>query len=196
MKNAGIAFDEIRVALFTDQMEEQLKDYFSDSKVPVLLDGDLAVWDSLAILEYLAEQYPEKMAWPTNFAARAMARSMSAEMHSSFAALRNELPMNCRKFFPGFALSPGVLRDVDRITQLWRSSRQQYGDGGDWLFGSFGIVDAMYAPVVLRFAQYDVPLESIERDYVDMVLSNPHLIEWVNAGKAETEIIAEDEVAV
>jgi glutathione S-transferase len=194
MRQCGIGFEERRIALFTDTYKDELAPYFSNGKVPVLVDGDFVVWDSLAILEFLAERHPDANGWPRDPRARATARAMSAEMHSGFAALRGALPMNCRKRFPGHVIDEAVQRDVDRIVALWEHSRTRYGAGGDWLFGGFSIADAMYAPVVLRFHGYDVPLSGAARDYVQFVLANAHIQDWIEAGRRETEVIGEDEV--
>lgn len=195
MKHAGIEFKEKRVSLFTHDITQHLAPYFSNFKVPILQEDDFIVWDSLAILEYLAEKLPYKHGWPADVRARAMARSVSAEMHSSFTALRSELPMNCRKSFENFQISPAVRKDIDRIKAIWKSCRDQYGRTGPWLFGNFCIADAMYAPVVLRFTGYGVPLNDREREYTRTVIQNPHVIDWVNAGKQEKEIIEIDEVS-
>ena len=194
LKQFDVAFNEIRVPLFTEQTPAQLSPYFSNNKVPVLKDGELLVWDTLAIMEYVNERYLDGKAWPDDAAARAWARSYSAEMHASFAALRNALPMNCRKHFPQYPLTKDVQKDVVRISALWAASRERYGDSGPWLFGSYSIADAMFAPVVLRFSGYDVALDEMAQAYVKHVLKQPAIIEWVEAGKQETEIIEEDEV--
>jgi glutathione S-transferase len=194
MRHFQIPFEEKRIPLFTDTTDEQLAPYFSNYKVPVLLDGEFVVWDSLAILEYLSENYLQAKGWPEDVKARAVARSVSAEMHSSFTNLRNVLPMNCRKKFPGFKLSPEVQTDIDRVKAVWRHCREQYGREGDWLFGEFSIADAMYAPVALRFAGYDVQLENLEAAYVQTILNHPDIIDWIDAGTKETEIIGEDEI--
>ena len=196
MKQAGIDFKEKRVALFTEETDAQLAPYFSNFKVPVLLDNDLSIWDSLAILEYLADKHPELHGWPDDRRARAVARSISAEMHSSFPDLRNQLPMNCRKQFADFIISPEVENDIARITAVWEYCRGQYGQGGPWLFGDFSIADAMYAPVVLRFKGYAVSLESAAHDYVEMMYHNPFIEEWIAAGSTETEVIEADEIEV
>lgn len=196
MKQVGIEFDEKRVALFTEDMDEQLAPYFSNSKVPVLQNNDLTVWDSLAILEYLADKHPERHGWPDDRKARAVARSISAEMHSSFPDLRSQLPMNCRKHFDGFTISPEVENDIERIRGIWKYCRQEYGQSGPWLFGDFSIADAMFAPVVLRFKGYDVPLENTAHDYVETMYHNPFITEWITAGCAESEVIEMDEIEV
>ena len=194
MKNKGIKFTENRIALYMENTMKLLKPYFSGYKVPVLIDDSLVIWDSLAILEYLAEKYPDYNGWPNNSNARATARSVSAEMHSSFSALRNELPMNCRKKFRDFTLSSKVLNDIERIKDVWGYCKKTYGQKGPWLFGEFCIADAMFAPVIIRFEGYGVPLEGVEKDYVQSVINNPFLIEWIDAGKQEKEIIEIGEV--
>ena len=194
MKKKGIKFTEKRIALHMENTTKLLEPYFSGYKVPVLIDDGLLIWDSLAILEYLAEKYPDHNGWPNNSNARATARSVSAEMHSSFSALRNELPMNCRKKFRNFALTSKVLNDIERIRDVWRYCKKTYGQKGPWLFGEFCIADAMFAPVVIRFEGYDVPLEGVEKEYVQLVINDPFLIEWIDAGKQEKEIIEIAEV--
>ena len=194
MRQAGIPFAEKRVALYTDTYTEELQPYFSNNKVPVLQDGELIVWDTLAILEYLAEKHPETHGWPADSRARAVARSISAEMHSSFTALRQAMPMNCRKVFPDFNYDDTVQKDIERICELWAFCRDEFGADGPWLFGAFSMADAMYAPVVLRFQTYDVGLSSIAREYVNTMLENPHVAEWIEAGINEPEIIAQSEV--
>lgn len=191
MRQCGIPFSEQRIALFTDTYKEELKPYYSNFKVPVLLDGDFIVWDSLAIVEYLAEKHGH--GWPADEKARAVARCVSAEMHSSFTALRSAMPMNCRKHFPGFVISDDVQQDIDRIVDLWEHCRTSYGAGGDWLFGDFSIADAMYAPVVLRLHGYDVTTSGIAGDYIQHVLANEHIQDWIEAGRRETEVIGQDE---
>ena len=191
MRQNNITFTENRIALFTDTYKDELRPYFSNFKVPVLLDGDFIVWDSLAILEYLADKHGH--GWPQDARAKAVARCVSAEMHSSFTALRGAMPMNCRKQFPGFVISEAVQRDIERVVELWEHCRQNYGRGGNWLFGEFSIADAMYAPVVLRFHGYDVSLSGIAAEYVQHVLSNDHVRDWIEAGRQEKEVIAGDE---
>ena len=194
MRYFELSFKENRIALFEETTKGLLEAYDSNYKVPVLQDGDLTVWDSLAIVEYLSEQYLEGQGWPEDAAARGVARAISAEMHSGFNNIRNALPMNCRKTFPGFKIKPEVQADIDRIKHLWRLSRKQYGQNGPWLFGEFSIADAMYIPVVLRLVGYDVPLDGIEADYANQVLKLPALQEWISAGIEENEIIEFDEV--
>lgn len=194
LRHHNIGFKERRVPLFVESTRDQLAKYDSDFKVPVLKDGDLVVWDSLSILEYLSEVYLNGGGWPYEPEVRSVARSVSAEMHSSYFSVRHELPMNCRRQFNNISLSPDAEREIGRITALWRKCRTWYGEGGEWLFGDFSIADAMFAPVALRFRGYNIPLESIEAEYVESVINHPAIIEWVEAGKREVEIIEENEL--
>lgn len=194
LKQNDIKFKEIRVALFTETTADQLSQYSSDAKVPILKDGELLVWDSLSILEYISENYLESKGWPQDKSARAMARSISCEMHSSFPNIRNSLPMNCRKQFQNIRLSAQTQREIERIKSLWRDCRTKYGTNGEWLFGQYSIADAMFAPIALRFHGYDIPLEGIEKTYVQSVLNQVAIKDWIEAGKQEKEIIAEDEI--
>ena len=189
MKHLGMTFDEVPVSLFSDTMDEEVSPYFSNNKVPVLLHNDFQIWDSLAILEYVSTLYPEN----TNPQRQAVIRSISAEMHSSFIALRSELPMNCRRKPAKLAISDDCIIDVDRIQALWQHA-SQFSDGkGNWLFGSFSMADAMFAPVALRFSRYLVPLQKHAAEYVDHVLNDPAMIEWIDAGSAEIKIIKAEE---
>lgn len=194
MKHFGVDFEEKRIPLFTATTDRELALYFSDCKVPVLVDDDMVIWDSLSILEYVAETLPGSKGWPADVGARALARSVSAEMHSSFANVRNEMPMNCRKQFTDIKLSAAAAREVERIKNIWRKCRTKFGENGEWLFGDYSIADAMYAPVALRFSGYGIPLAGVEQAYVRSVLGHPGIIEWVEASKAETEIIDMDEL--
>lgn len=196
MKKYNIEFNEQWVSLFVDSTKANLAPYNSDNKVPALKDGDIDVWDTMAIIDYISEKYLDGKGWPTDLAARALARSVSAEMHSSFSNLRGEMPMNCRKHFPGYKLSENAKREVERVKSLWRLCRERHGASGDWLFGEFSAADAMFAPVVIRFNGYDVPLDGIEKEYVQTVLNDPDTKSWMEAGKKEKEIIDADEVKV
>jgi glutathione S-transferase len=183
-----------RIPLDTDQMRETLEPHFSNRKVPLLIDGELEVWDSMAILEYLGEKFPETSPWPKNLAARAVARAVSAEVHSSFSTLRSEAPMNCRKRFPGYQLSEKALKDIRRIQRVWQYCRDGYGSEGPWLFGEFSIADAMYAPVVMRFRSIDVELNKIAMNYCATVNACDSIRLWVSLGFDETEVVAQDEL--
>jgi glutathione S-transferase len=194
MRHHQLQFNEKRVALFTQNTNSELSEYHSDYKVPILKDHDRVIWDSLAILEYLSERYLNNRGWPSSMDARAVARSISSEMHSSFHNVRNELPMNCRKSFQNITLSDEAKREVDRISWLWETCRIDYGAGGDWLFGEFTIADAMFVPVALRFYGYNIALGHIQTQYVKTVMANPHIREWIQAGMQESEIISADEI--
>jgi len=153
MKQAGLDFAEIRIPLDTPETHARILQYSSAGRVPVLIHNDLTIWDSLAIGEYLAEQFPGR--WlPEERRARAIARSVSAEMHSGFSDLRQHMPMDCRARLPGQGRASGVQSDIARITEIWNTCRQQFGAKGDFLFGQFTFADAMYAPVVSRFITY------------------------------------------
>ncbi|HXX13073.1 MAG TPA: glutathione S-transferase family protein [Burkholderiales bacterium] len=196
MKHAGIPFDEIRIPLYVAGSKESLRKYAPSGKVPVLLDGSLAIWDSLAIAEYLAEHHPDRRLWPQDSAVRAVARSISAEMHSGFGALRSNMSMNCRGSFPGIGRTVEVAADVERIQRMWIDCRERFGVAGPFLFGEFTTADAMYAPVVLRFKTYAVQLAPVARQYADTVLGLPALQDWVEAAKAEIEVIPAFEPAI
>ena len=188
MKQAGIGFEEIRVSLYAEGAKQKLVQHSPTGKVPVLKDGDLTVWDSLAICEYLAERHPEKQLWPAQPAARAHARSISSEMHSGFANLRNQMPMNVRREFPGRARTPEVAAEVARIEAIWNECRNRHGADGPFLFGAFCIADAMYAPVASRFRTYGVALAGAGTQYVAAIHALPAMREWIAGAHAEAEV--------
>ena len=192
MKVAGIPFAEHRIPLYGPGSKDQILVYSPAGKVPCLADGDLRVWDSLSICEYLAEKHPGL--WPQDPAARALARSVSAEMHSGFMNLRAKMSMNIRKRYPGLGRTPESMADVARIVSLWSDCRARYGKGGPFLFGAFSIADAMYAPVVLRFRTYEVELPADCRAYSDAVLALPAMQDWIAAAMAETESLPQFEL--
>jgi glutathione S-transferase len=194
MRHAGIEFAERRVALSTPTTAAELAPYGSGQKVPVLIDADRVVWDSLAILEYVSEHYMDSSGWPRDAGLRALGRSVSAEMHSSFAALRSALPMNCRKSYASFPLNAAVRRDVERICALWEQCYARHAHRGEWLLGEFSIADAMYAPIALRFHTYGVAVPGVAARFVAQILEHPQVQDWRAAARAETEVIAEDEV--
>lgn len=189
MQQMGLEFEEIQISLYTPESSAQIRSYSPAGKVPVLLDGDVTVWDSLAILEYLIEQFPTLPWLPTKRKPRSLARSICAEMHSGFTELRHQMPMNIRAHSPGAGMTPAVQADIARITDLWRDCRQNYGADGTFLFGEFTIADAMYAPVVSRFVTYGVALDPICRDYANTILSLPAMQQWVTAARTETQSI-------
>ncbi len=189
MKQSGLPFEEVRVPLYLAGAKETLRRHGPSGKVPVLLDGAVTVWDSLAIAEYLAERHPDRQLWPADGTQRAIARSISAEMHSGFAALRTNMTMNCRGFFPGLGRTVEVAADIERIQRIWTDCRERFILAGPYLFGTFTIADAMYAPVVLRFKTYAVQLSPVAQQYASTVLALPALQEWIEAARAESEII-------
>lgn len=187
MKQFGVSFDEIRIPLYTPEASAQIKQYcpLGNAKVPILIHNSKAIWDSLAILDYLAQTVSD-LPWCPN---DPIARSIAAEMHSGFLALRNSMPMNCRADLPGKGINADVQRDIDRITTIWRTCRQTHKNAGDFLFGAFTIADAMYAPVMLRFRTYGVSLDPICQAYANALLALPALQEWLDAAQAEPETI-------
>jgi glutathione S-transferase len=191
-----IAFEEVFIPLYTGEADKARIIGFSRSgKVPILIDGDVTVWDSLAIIEYLAERFPATRLWPEDRAGRAHARSIAAEMHSGFAALRNECGMNLHRPVSAVALSADARADIARIKQIWTECRARYGKSGPFLFGAFGGADAMFAPVVHRFRIYAIEVEPAVRDYMDNMMSLPAFQEWTKAGLAETIVIEKFETA-
>jgi len=190
LKQTGAEFEEIRIPLDTPTTRSQILQYSPTGKVPVLRHGLLTVWDSLSICEYLAELFPDSQLLPSSVEARAICRSVSAEMHSGFQPLRQHLSMNMRDRRTQHDLLPEVQADVDRILTIWRTCQQQYGTEGNFLFGrNLTIADVMYAPVVSRFITYAVPLDSIAQAYVNTIWSLPALQEWYIAATAEPEVI-------
>jgi glutathione S-transferase len=191
---AGIPFDEKMIAFGEPRFGKEVRKVSSAGKVPVLIHGKTVIWDSLAILEYLAETYPEKNLWPKSKSARAMARSVCNEMHSSYQALRNACPMNLRRPPKAIALSNAVMVNVERIEAIWRECRKNYGKGGKFLFGKFSNADAMFAPVVSRLETFAIPVAKDTRSYMNAVLSTKAFQTWKEDALRETAIVPEDEV--
>lgn len=191
-RHAEIKFDEICVALFTPEGTNQIQRYSPSLKVPVWREEDFVVWESLAICEYLAERAPSL--WPSDPAARAIARSVSAEMHSGFTALRSSMPMNARARGRRVEITPETAADINRIEAVWLDCRSRFGGAGPWLFGNFSIADAMFAPVVLRFVPYGVTRPGVLNQYVATWMTNPHLQAWIAAAEQESEVIEASEV--
>ncbi|MBD3881348.1 glutathione S-transferase family protein [Phormidium tenue FACHB-886] len=187
LKQTGTPFAEIRIPLDTPDTRSQILRYSPTGKVPVLVHGDLVIWESIAICEYIAELFPDSRLLPADPEVRAICRAASAEMHSGFLPLRQQCPMDCRARYPWNGDSPELQADIDRICELWRSCRQTYGTGGDFLFGHFTIADAMFAPVVSRFVTYNVPLDPIASAYVDILWTLPNLQDWLAAATLEKE---------
>jgi glutathione S-transferase len=194
MRMAGLTFDEIVIPLDQRDSKGLILEHSPAGRVPVLHHGDVTVWESLAICEYVAEMVPGARLWPETVQARAAARAISAEMHAGFAALRKALPMNVRADRPGLKIKPAARRDIGRILGIWRNCRRRYGTVGPYLFGRFSIADAMFAPVVSRFATYRVEMDTIEREYANTVIGLPAMREWAAAAVAEQWVIAADEV--
>jgi glutathione S-transferase len=193
LKQAGIPFSELRIPLYTTESKARILEYSPTGKVPVLIDGDVRVWESLAICEYLAEISPQSRLWPADRAARATGRSISTEMHAGFGDLRKHMSMNCRKSLPGKGRTPEVERDISRIVAIWETCRNQFAGEGPFLFGHFTVADAMYAPVALRFAIYDVELPPVAAAYAETLRALPAMQEWLAAAQMETETIPQFE---
>ncbi|MDB5710988.1 MAG: glutathione S-transferase [Sphingomonas bacterium] len=192
-KQSGLPFEEMVVPLYDADWDKRREgDEFAPSsgKVPILWDGDVVVWDSLAIVEYLNEKSGGTRFWPADDAARAMARSMAAEMHSGFAALRRKHSMNVRQVFPPQKPDDDVLADLTRIMELWAQARARFGGEGQFLFGDFGAADIMYAPVVTRIVTYSLPVARFATGYIDAVLHHPFMQDWI-AGAQEEEWVLE-----
>src|ERR1700761_3626846 len=194
LRASNIPFEEIFIPLYTGAADkDRILSFTGSGKVPCLIDGDVAVWDSLAILEYVAERFPKAKLWPEDRAARAHARSISAEMHSGFLPLRNECGMNLHRPMGGVALSADARANVARIDQIWSECRAQFGKSGPFLFGNFGAADAMYGPVVHRFRTYEVDVSPAAKAYMEAMMALPAFAEWTKAGLAETLVIAKFE---
>ncbi|WP_428410182.1 glutathione S-transferase family protein [Hyphococcus sp.] len=186
MTQAGVPFTEENIRLDRPETRAILKEKSPSGLVPYLIHGDVKIWDSLAIMEYMSELFPDKKLWPEDKQARALARSVSAEMHSGFSALRNVWPMMFLRKDMQHTTQSGVARDIERINDLWTMCRKEYGSGGDFLFGRFSIADAMYAPVVSRFVTYGpVKLSPEAAAYRDMMFALPAMKKWGDGAKAE-----------
>ena len=196
IKHSDLEFEELVVPLFDEAWEKRREgDEFAPSlgKVPILWDGDCVVWDSLAIIEFLADRVGREQFWPADDAARGMARSMAAEMHSGFSNLRRELPMNVRRIIDSGPLSDEVKTEIDRIMVLWAQARARYGGTGDFLFGDWCAADIMFAPVVTRFVTYQVPVPPFAATYMEAVLAQEHVVEWIELAQDEPWVIEEYE---
>ena len=189
-----IPFEEIVVPLRTPESRGKILEHSPSGKVPVLIDGEIRVWESLAILEYLAETHPAAGLWPRNAGARAHARAIASEMHAGFLPLRRHLPMNIWRPVKARALDDGAAADAQRIDAIWSECRARFGAGGPFLYGAFCAADAMYAPVVSRFHTYDVAVSAAARAYMDAVMALPAWSEWSDAARRETWVLPHDEV--
>ena len=197
MRAGNVAFDEIFIPLYTDDKadKERILSFTRSGKVPALIDGDVTVWDSLAIIEYVAERFPQANLWPEDRSARAHARSISAEMHSGFLPLRNECGMNLHRPIGAIALSEDARANIARVQEIWTDCRERYGKRGPFLFGAFGAADAMFAPVVHRFRTYAIAVSLEVKNYMETMIDFPPFKEWTEAGLAETIVIEKFENA-
>jgi len=192
LKHGGVAFEEVRVPLYRDDSAPALARWSPSGKVPVLIDGDLTIWDSLAICEYLAERFPDTCGWPRDAVARATARAVSAEMHAGFTALRSEMTFNCRQR-RRLSASPETRAEIARIAALWNDCRARFGAKGAWLFGPFSPADAMFAPVALRFMTYGVTVDGAASEYVQTVAGDAAVQSWIAAARREVEVLPQNE---
>jgi glutathione S-transferase len=190
LRQGGIEFEEVQIPLRQPDSLGRKLAYSPAGKVPILIDGDLRIWESLAIVEYLAEKFPENQLWPQDRETRAHARTVSAEMHAGFVSLRSSMPFNCRARRPGAGLGPGVQEDIDRICEIWRECRERRGAAGEFLFGEFTAADAMFAPVASRFQTYGVELAHEEAEYAKALLTMPAVEDWIEAARKEPWKIA------
>jgi glutathione S-transferase len=198
-KQSGLSFEELTVHIDGDDWQAMKREdgnfQPSAGKVPVLWDGDVVVWDSLAILEYLADKVGRDRFWPKDDEARGMARACVAEMHSSYMALRRECPMNIRRRMEAHEISEAAMADIVRILQLWAEARARFGRGGPFLFGTFGAADVFYAPVVSRFITYGLNVPGFAQTYMQAVWEHDWMRQWVSAAETENWTIAQYEVA-
>jgi glutathione S-transferase len=191
-KQSGLAFETAVVPLFNEAWDKRREgDEFAPSsgKVPILWDGDIVVWDSLAIIEYLNEKSGGDKFWPADEGARAMARSMCAEMHSGFTNLRRNHSMNVRQVYSPTTIDPSVTAEVERIMELWAQARARFGGEGEFLFGAFGAADIMFAPVVTRFITYAIPVARFALPYMQAVISHPWMQDWIASAQEEEWVI-------
>jgi glutathione S-transferase len=194
MKVGGIPFQETVISLEASDFKARVTALSGAGRVPVLIDGYIHVWESLAILEFLAEKFPAAGLWPAREDARAHARAVAAEMHSGFMALRRQLPMNIRRPVKPHGLDGAAAADVARVDTIWNESRAKFADGGPFLYGAFGAADAMYAPVVWRFHTYAVEVSAAARAYMDAVITLPASVEWRDGARREPWVLPHDEV--
>jgi glutathione S-transferase len=197
VKQSGLPFEETVVSLYGEEWETRRKAAdlaLSAGKVPTLWDGDIAVWDSIAIIDYLDARTGGTKFWPEDKAALALARSMSAEMHAGYMALRSQHCMNLRLKLSSTP-SPEVQADIDRITSLWAQARERFGSGGDFLFGAFGAVDIMFAPVATRFRNYGLPVPPLAHAYIDAIYAHPFMAEWIEGAAQEDWVVDKFEPA-
>ncbi len=191
---AGVPFRETVIPLDTPDTARLIGEHSNAGRVPVLIHGRTAIWESLAIMEYMAELFPDNKFWPKTVVARAIARSVSNEMHAGFNSLRNACPMNLRRPKRSVPINDAVLKDIARIENIWRECRARFGKNGKFLFGKFCIADAMFTPVVTRFDTFAIPVASDTRQYMDNVMNTEAFQSWRDAALKETWVVPSDEV--
>jgi glutathione S-transferase len=192
LTESNVPFEEIRIPLFTDTWLMEIAKYSSAGRVPVLLNDDITVWDTMAIIEYLREEHPHTVSWPEEARTRAHARSISAEMHSGFLAIRDELPQNirARNKLALTQLSAACRKQIARIDEIWTDCRRQRSDSGKWLFGEFSIADIVFTPAALRFVTYSIPVSDEAQEFIDAVQGLESVQKWINAAQTELESIS------
>ncbi len=193
LRQARIAFDEVKLNFNSPTFTRDALSLSPSGKVPVLVDGDVTVWDTLAIAEYVAEKFPEQQLWPRDAGLRAEARAICAEMHAGFQALRTNMPMNVTAQLPGLGWNVAVQRDIDRITAMWAGLRARHRSTGPFLFGHFTVADAYYAPVVARFNTYHPVLSEAVHEYLQTMLGLPAMTDWFAAAAQENDFVEMDE---
>ncbi len=191
LTESNVSFEEIRIPMFTQTWLTEIAKYSPAGRVPVLLDDDITVWDTTAIIEYVRERHADTVGWPGSARMLAHARSISAEMHSGFLAIRDELPQNirARNKLELSQLSDSCRKQIARIDEIWTDCRRKYGDSGEWLFGGFSIADIIFTPVALRFVTYSIPVGDRAREFVDAVQRSESVRQWVEAARVEPESI-------
>ncbi len=189
MTAQDLKFRETVLPLFAPETSPTIKKFSDAAKVPILVHGGITVWESLAILEYLADAFYDKPFWPTDPHARAVARAISSEMHAGFQPLRQAMSMNLRKTFPARPIAPDVQENITRIQAMWNDCRVKFGAGGPFLFGAFSNADAMYAPIVTRFKTYSVDLDPVSRAYSDAILTHAAIKQWYADAAQEKWVI-------
>lgn len=192
LSHFGLPFEEVTIALFSEGYQQELAKYSPTLRVPVLVDGEARIWDSLAICEYVSDKYLGGRALPQDLETRGLCRAYCSEMHAGFNAIRGELPMNCRAS-RRLAVSDAVSAECRRIDQLFAEARGRFAKSGDYLFGSFSLADCFYAPIVLRFATYGIELSQRSQEYANFLLENPSLRVWVDAARNEPELLPDFE---
>jgi glutathione S-transferase len=185
LEATGESYDEVMIPLGRPDTADEILRWSPTGRVPALHDGEIVLWDSMAISEHLAESFPNAGLWPTDPHSRAVARSVVSEMHSGFVAVRKHMPMNLRASYPGEGRGPGVDEDIARINAIWEECRENFGAGGNLLFGKFSIADAFYAPIVSRFLTYGVSPGGIAGEYMDAVWALPAMRDWAEKARAE-----------